>query len=94
MAEALEGSGKPLIICSGTLSYPKGVLADENTEPERRAGIDRDLSVEMIKKLSHEKNIRGMVVRLSPTVHGKGDHVCALTITSISCPLLTPFTFL
>ncbi|KPI40076.1 uncharacterized protein AB675_11336 [Cyphellophora attinorum] len=65
MAEGLEQSkggaaGKPLIVISGTLGLPnpgEGKKADEDTDDRR----------------DMEKGIRGMVVRFTPNVHGKGD---------------------
>lgn len=75
MAEAMEGTSKPLIICSGTLGYPHGQVSDEDTPPANPPGFDRDLSTDLIYSLSKEKGIRGMVMRLAPVVHGKGgDH--------------------
>lgn len=71
MAEAMEGTQKPLLICSGTLGYPKGQVSNEDTEPATTPGFDRDLSTALTVALSKEKNIRGMVMRLAPTVHGK-----------------------
>ncbi|KIW53829.1 hypothetical protein PV05_06241 [Exophiala xenobiotica] len=73
MAEAIAGSGKPLIISSGTLMVAKGALATEDADIERSPGFDRWKSEDLIKSLSKEKNIRGMSVRFSPTVHGAGD---------------------
>ena len=73
MAEAMAGTNKPLIICSGTLGYPAGQISDEDTEPKAVPGFDRDLTTQMIYSLSKEKGIRGMVMRLAPVVHGHGD---------------------
>ncbi|KAL8747399.1 MAG: hypothetical protein Q9190_000703 [Brigantiaea leucoxantha] len=74
MGEVLAGTGKPLIIASGTLGCPKGVLATEDTEPERgHPMMDRAKSADMVYSLSKEKGIRGCVIRYSPTVHGAGD---------------------
>lgn len=74
MGEALAGTGKPFVIASGTLGYPKGVLATEDLEPERTTGFSGRLeSADVVYQLSKEKQVRGSVVRLPPTVHGKGD---------------------
>lgn len=74
MAEGLAGTNKPLIIASGTLGYPTGKLADEDTEPQRNTPFaKRAESGDLLKQLSKDKNIRGMVMCLTPTVHGKGD---------------------
>lgn len=73
MAEAMEGTNNPLIICSGTLGYPHGSISNEDTQPTVTPGFDRDLAAPLIYSLSKEKSIRGMVMCLAPVVHGKGD---------------------
>jgi len=73
MAEAMEGTNNPLVICSGTLGYPHGSVSNEDTNPAIPEGFDRDLTTSLIYRLSKEKNIRGMLMRLAPVVHGKGD---------------------
>lgn len=70
----MAGTGKPLIIASGSLMYPKGTLADEDTKPERDTPLaKRTESADLVKQLSKDMNIRGMVMCLTPTVHGRGD---------------------
>lgn len=74
MGEALAGTGKPLVIASGTMGLPKGDLVTEATEPERNNPLtDRVRSEDLVFALAKEKNVRGQVVRLTPTVHGAGD---------------------
>jgi nucleoside-diphosphate-sugar epimerase len=74
MAEAMEGTNKPLVIASGLMLLPPGKVSDENTEPNWDFPMAiRGKAETLTTKLSHEKNIRGSSVRLSPTVHGKGD---------------------
>ena len=74
MGEALAGTGKPLVIANGTLGCPKGTLATEDTEPERGVPMsDRAQSADLVYALSKEKQVRGVVVRLPPTVHDAGD---------------------
>ncbi|KAL6243566.1 hypothetical protein RBB50_009559 [Rhinocladiella similis] len=74
MADAVAGSGKPLIIASGSLMIAKGDLATEDTEITRDPGpYDRWRSEDLILALAKEKDIRGMIVRFAPTVHGAGD---------------------
>ncbi|KAM3425491.1 Uncharacterized protein BST61_g7438 [Cercospora zeina] len=74
MGEEIGGTGKALIIASGTLGFPQGQVATEDTEPERGGPVsDRTKSADLLLQLTKEKNIRGIVLRFSPTVHGKGD---------------------
>lgn len=75
LGQGLGGSGKPLVIASGTLLCRKGVLATEDSEAERDQPpfSDRALSADLVEKLSKENGIRGSVIRLPPTVHGEGD---------------------
>lgn len=74
MGEELAGTGKPLLIASGTLSYPKGALATEDVEPERDHPMSvRVQSADLVHALSKEKKVRGSVICFAPTVHGAGD---------------------
>ncbi len=68
-------AGKPFIYTSGTLATVKGKLATEDMEADRDMGMlsERLKSEDLVHKLSEENQIRGSVVRLSPTVHGPGD---------------------
>ena len=75
MGEAMAGTGKPLVIASGTMGGPKGILATEDTEPERNTPFSvRARSADVVYKLSKEKQVRGSVVRLPPTVHSAEDN--------------------
>jgi nucleoside-diphosphate-sugar epimerase len=70
MVGALEGTGKPLMIASGTMMVAHARPATEHDNP---------LSLEAPRAASEAivrgaKGVRGGVVRLSPTVHGAGDH--------------------
>jgi nucleoside-diphosphate-sugar epimerase len=69
MAEGL-GSGKPLVVTSGSLFLPKGQISTEDTSPEQDNIFgERAISEELVKSLSKEMGVRGSVVRLSPVVH-------------------------
>lgn len=70
MTATLAGSGKPLIVSSGILGLPPGRLGNEDdavasTSPRKseQAGL-----------AAAARGVRAMVVRLSPSVHGDGDH--------------------
>src|ERR1700694_797 len=64
MGEALMGSDRPLIITSGTGMVPEG---DPGESSPRHAPEKMALSLA-------ERGLRPAVVRLPPTVHGRGDH--------------------
>lgn len=77
MADAL-GPGKPLVISSGTLGMNanESGLGDEDTEDNMSLGTfsERSKSTLLTKELSKGPNgIRGCIIRLSPSTHGKGD---------------------
>lgn len=72
---ALADTGKPFIITGGTLglsmALPPGQLATEETASGSR--LPRGESESLIMALAG-RGVRASVVRLSPTVHGEGDH--------------------
>lgn len=76
MGEAMEGTGKPLVVSSGTLIIARikpGQVGTEDVEPLPEAvGIPR-LSEQSAYALA-AKGVRASSIRLSPTVHGEGDH--------------------
>lgn len=74
IGEALAGTGKPLVIASGTVGISPGQLSTEDTFPSMQNPMQaRFLAAQVVYDLSKEKQVRGSVVRLSPIVHGKGD---------------------
>jgi nucleoside-diphosphate-sugar epimerase len=70
MASALEGSGKPMVIASGTLMVAHASPATENDGPmDPHSGRAASETIVLTAP-----GVRGAVVRLTPTVHGAGDH--------------------
>lgn len=67
---ALEGSGKPIVIASGTLSASHVRPATE-LDPPMSPDLPRIASEIAVLTTP---GVRGGVVRLPPTVHGAGDH--------------------
>jgi len=70
IGSALEGTGKPLVVTSGTLMLKPGTLVTE-----------KDVSSQTTPRRSEEaafalveRGVRASVVRLAPSVHGLGDH--------------------
>ncbi len=89
--EALAGSGRPLIIASGTLGVAPGRVATEQdghgsnpavaawgAGPETRWG-----TAELTLSLA-SRGVRSSVVRLPPTNHGDGDHGFIATLVGIA----------
>jgi nucleoside-diphosphate-sugar epimerase len=68
---ALEGSGKPLAIASGTLGLSLGRVGTERDDPA--VAHPRTANARAALDLA-DRGVRPLVVRLSPTVHGEGDH--------------------
>lgn len=73
MAGAMTGSGKPLVVTSGTATVPPGRVATEAdaAAPDSPGGV-RAASEEATLAAA-DRGVRSSVVRLPPTVHGPGD---------------------
>jgi nucleoside-diphosphate-sugar epimerase len=79
--EALAGSGRPLLIASGTLGLAPGRLATEQDghEPDAAPAAfgdgprTRQATAEFALSLA-SRGVRSSVVRLPPTNHGAGDN--------------------
>jgi nucleoside-diphosphate-sugar epimerase len=72
LGTALAGSGRPLVVTSGTLGLTPSRLAAEEDghDPERPTrGPSEDAALAFIPRRVHAS-----VVRLAPSVHGDGDH--------------------
>ncbi|EGJ99189.1 SDR family oxidoreductase [Dysgonomonas gadei] len=69
MGEVLIGTNKPIVVATGMLGTSKtnGFVTEDNALPE----FPR--SSEVVALALAEKGINASVVRLSPSVHGKGD---------------------
>jgi nucleoside-diphosphate-sugar epimerase len=72
LAGALQGSGKPLVIASGTLMAAHARPATEQDAP---ASVDVPrAAAEATVLAASGRGVRGSIVRLPPSVHGDGDH--------------------
>jgi nucleoside-diphosphate-sugar epimerase len=70
MTGALAGSGKPMVIASGTLMVAHASPAAEDVAPlDPHSGRAASETIVLTAP-----GVRGSVVRLPPTVHGAGDH--------------------
>ncbi|HEY4306352.1 MAG TPA: SDR family oxidoreductase [Gemmatimonadaceae bacterium] len=74
MGDVLAGSNRPLVISSGTaLVAGNGIATEDRRANTQGGGSHRVKSEDAIDELA-TRGVRGSVIRLSPTVHGKGDH--------------------
>ena len=71
MGGALEGTGKPLAIASGTLGLAPGRVG---TERDEATAVHPRVTNALATLALADRGVRPLVVRLSPTVHGQGDH--------------------
>ena len=71
LGDALEGSGRPRVIASGTLGLAPGRVATERDMPDP-ATHPRMAAAQATLDLAG-RGVRASVVRLPPTVHGDGD---------------------
>jgi nucleoside-diphosphate-sugar epimerase len=87
--EILAGSGRPLVIASGTLGAAPGRVATEadghGPAPAQAAGgpATRRGTAELTLSLA-DRGVRSVVLRLPPTVHGDGDNGFVASIVGIA----------
>ncbi|HEY2077439.1 MAG TPA: SDR family oxidoreductase [Streptosporangiaceae bacterium] len=89
--DALAGSGRPLVIASGTLGVAPGRLATERDGHESNPAIDaagagprtRWGTAELTLSFA-DRGIRSSIVRLPPTNHGDGDNGFIAAIVGIA----------
>lgn len=84
MGAALEGTDKPFVITSGTLLVAPGRVGTEDDA----AGLTveqfpRAITEITARKLA-DKGVNAMLVRLSPSVHGDGDHAFVPTLIKLA----------
>ncbi|WP_033225679.1 MULTISPECIES: SDR family oxidoreductase [unclassified Streptomyces] len=73
---ALEGTGKPFVVTSGTMGLTLGRTGTEADVPDVAklgAGALR-VPTEQAAIAMGERGVRSAALRLAPLVHGKGDH--------------------
>ena len=72
MGNALVGSDRPLLVTSGVALLAPGRVATEADVPPANPSIPR--KSEAIARALAEQGVRATTLRLSPSVHGLGDH--------------------
>ena len=73
IGEALSATGKPFVGTLGTLLIAPGRVVTEEDEPSNPDAHPRFASEKLLLSFAG-RGVRASVVRLSPTVHGAGDH--------------------
>ncbi|MFJ8959527.1 SDR family oxidoreductase [Lentzea sp. NPDC102401] len=74
LGQGLGGSGKPLVITSGTLVMRSGRVSTEEEAPDPDSVVAVRVAGERACLSFADQGVRASVVRLAPTVHGPGDH--------------------
>ena len=72
LGSALAGTHKPLIVTSGVALLAPGRMATEDDVRDPSVPFPRD--PETVAAAVAAQGVRVSVIRLSPSVHGKGDH--------------------
>jgi nucleoside-diphosphate-sugar epimerase len=73
MGAALEGSGRPLVIASGTPAVPGHVATERDESASGSPVAARAANAQAAINMA-ERGVRSSVVGLPRTVHGDGDH--------------------
>ena len=74
LGEALAGSGRPLVVTSGTALVHPGRTATEGDAADADPGVATRAASERATLALAGRGVRAMVLRLPPSVHGDGDH--------------------
>jgi nucleoside-diphosphate-sugar epimerase len=82
LGSALAGSERPFIVTSGTAIISPGRLATEESVHPSDSNFPR-VSEEAADSVA-ERGVRVSVIRLSPSVHGDGDHGFVPTLINIA----------
>jgi nucleoside-diphosphate-sugar epimerase len=70
----LQGSGRPLVIASGTAGLAPGRLATEEDSPDSGSAASHRVASERTALGLAAHGVRSASIRLAPSVHGQGDH--------------------
>jgi len=84
LASALAGSERPLLVTSGTALVSPGRLATEEMVPASGPTAIPRIASEEAAIAAAARGVRVSLVRLSPSVHGDGDHGFVPTLIRIA----------
>ena len=71
---ALEGTGRPLVVTSGTGLLAPGRVATEDDAADPASHAGHRVPSEVATLALAARGVRSSLVRLPPSVHGEGDH--------------------
>ncbi|WP_205698335.1 SDR family oxidoreductase [Conexibacter sp. SYSU D00693] len=71
---ALRGTGRPLVIASGTATLTPGAVRTEEDRPDAGDGAGERVRSEQAVLALADEGVRSVSLRLPPTVHGEGDN--------------------
>src|SRR5208283_1813960 len=71
---ALEGTGEPFVLTSGTALLAPGRIGTEEDAPAPGSAAGLRAAAEATTLAAASHGVRASVVRLPPSVHGAGDH--------------------
>ena len=75
LGAVLAGSDRPLVVASGTPALPGHLVTEEDTtDPNSPMAARLPRRSEEAALSFYSRGVRASVVRLPPSVHGKGDH--------------------
>ena len=74
MGAALEGTGRPLVVTSGTALVGPGTVVTEDDWPDPGAAVHPRFATSVLARDLAGRGVRSSIVRPGPSVHGEGDH--------------------
>lgn len=74
LGDAIAGTGRPLVVTSGTAIVAPGRLVTEENDPDPELAARWPRRSEETALAMVTRGVRASVVRLPPSVHGNGDH--------------------
>ncbi len=74
MGAVLEGSGRPLVVTSGTALIRAGAVVTEEDWPDPGAAVHPRFATSLAARGLADRGVRSVIVRPAASVHGEGDH--------------------